>query len=148
MTDTGLPIRVRSLLESDKPLVFSTWLRSYRAHGEACRGVPSRRYYDAHHWLVERAMSRADWRVACDPECESSVFGWCCYESGAASDLLHYVYVKEKFMRYGLATLLTEPLGRTCYYTHTTDVVRELRRSGKIPPDWVYDPYPFMLEAS
>lgn len=138
---TDLPIMIRDMRDADRPLILHSWLRSYHANGDMCRGVPSALFYRHHHALADTMLGRAKVLVACNPEADDVAFGWACYErDGIAHDLLHYVYVKHAFHGFGVATRLLSGLSSRVTYTHRTRVCSAL----PIPEDWEYDPYRFL----
>lgn len=123
-----LDVAVRPMRDIDTPLIYSSWLRSYR--GSADRRIATDVFYRRHHELVERILRHPDTRVsvltpADDP---NTILGWSC----RTGTTLHYVYVKEAFRRLGFGARLAEGFST---HTHWTPY-GEYLLNGQ-----VYDPY-------
>jgi len=128
------PVVIRKATEADLPLIYSSWIRSYRT-GKARKGLPGRggvRYAESQHQIVTRLLSRSDVRVACYAKNPQLILGWVCLEPETST--VHYVYVKSAYRGLGvvrdlLGTLLWQP----CRYSHKTRKVRAME-------GWVYHP--------
>jgi hypothetical protein len=136
-----LEIELRPRRASDTDLILSDWIRSYRAFGLLCRGVPNLQYHAKQKPLVMAALGRCTTVVACCSDEPELVYGWACYERGPQSDVLHYVHVKERYRQYRVASRLLAELSTPVSYTHRTEQTRDLWKLGKIPKGWEYDPY-------
>lgn len=109
-----LPVKLRPMRDLDTPLIFSSWLRSYRPSADP--KVDKDVYYREHHKVVERLLREAEVVVATAEGDDDTVVGWVCSSPG----VLHYVYVKEAFRRMGLGTWLLACQGPYSQYSHAT----------------------------
>lgn len=121
-----------------RSLIFATWLKSYQNSSLFAKGVPRETFFAQHHKVIERILERAEVRLAVLPDDPSVVFGWAVTEPG----LVHYVYVKPDFRKYGIArALLAHVAGEPWRYSHSTYILRDLRERKVIPDTVMYDPY-------
>lgn len=121
-----------------RSLIFATWLKSYQNSSLFAKGIPREVFFAAHHKVIERILERAEVRLAVLPDDPSVVFGWSVTEPG----LVHYVYVKPDFRKYGIAkSLLAHVAGEPWSYSHSTYILRELRENRVIPESVIYNPY-------
>lgn len=68
-------------------------------------------YAKGQHQLIEQLLepsARPDVRVvvACNGEHPDQVFGWACCEPRSTRIIVHYVFTKQAFQRYGVGTAL------------------------------------------
>lgn len=87
--------------------------------------------------LVLPLVQDLAWRcaVACSTEDPGTVFGFSCIED----DVVHMVFVKSRFRRFGVARMLLAGVGSEATYSIVTPQLRRMIRAGKIPSSWVYD---------
>ncbi|MBU6278588.1 MAG: hypothetical protein KGN78_05035 [Actinomycetales bacterium] len=140
-----------------RSLIFATWLKSYQNSSLFAKGVPRETFFAQHHKVIERILERAEVRLAVLPDDPSVVFGWSVTEpcqrisivdrdAGIVrvtpESVVHYVYVKPDFRRYGIAkALLAHVAGEPWRYSHSTYILRDLRENKVIPDTVIYDPY-------
>jgi GNAT superfamily N-acetyltransferase len=86
-----------------------------------------------HRPLIEAALQRGACIVACNPEMDNHVYGYCVGELRDGLQLLHMVYVRNTFRRFGLGSEMMarmfprfkeEPI----IHTHETRAARHFRR--------------------
>lgn len=135
-------IQTRNVSESDKPFVFSSWLRHYKNRSYFAKRIRNSIFYKWHHLIVERALS-ADTSVAmiAHPEGEPDVIlGFVVGEKTQDGDVLHFVYVKPAFRKMGIGRHLIKKAGLidANYFTHWTFDIEDLL--SKLP-NLNYDPY-------
>ena len=67
-------------------------------------GLPGREYHERQKKKIEVITARPDVAilVACEIDKPNHIFGWIVFEMGETAGLLHYVYVKESFRKFGL----------------------------------------------
>jgi GNAT superfamily N-acetyltransferase len=146
-----LPILIRPFREDDAGFVLSSWLKSYATSAWAKsvtdqalwdKRRASTLYWNGHHALVSAILRRPGTliSVAAWEEDADVLAGWMCQERRHDAVLLHYLYVRERFRRNGIATELAKALPERVLYTHRSRVVSRL----PLPPHWAFDPYVLM----
>jgi hypothetical protein len=129
--------RIRAAVDTDLPLIFATWLKGART-SRIAYGVPGRAYHPGQREVVEGLLAEHGALVACDPEDEDVIWGWCCV-GGEPCRALHWIFVKYYLRGAGVARALLEAAGLdrgTLVCTHWT---RDLDRfHGRVAE---YDPY-------
>ncbi|NIV38901.1 MAG: GNAT family N-acetyltransferase [Anaerolineae bacterium] len=132
--------------EQHEAFLFNSWLESYRS-SDSARNVATDIYMGHHHRLIESLLEDSDnlTAVAVDLDDPDQYYGWAMGTHRGPALVLHYVYVKSSFRRFGLARLLVEHLawrreGETHIFfaTHQTHTGRGIIRHR---PDWHYHPY-------
>ena len=136
MSSAALSVAIRPIEPYETPLVYSSWLRSYRTAADPHVGQVV--FFKRHHELIESILSNPSTLVTVLTADSSpgTVLGWAC----RTGTTLHYVYVKEAFRRMGFGTQLA---GGFDTHTHLTKygkwlLVSRARKSGA---ESVYDPY-------
>lgn len=119
-----------------------SWVESYR-NSHYAGMIPMEDYFKAYHSVITKIFGRdgATLLVAFNPLHPSQIFGFCCYETGFALPLIHYVYVKDDFRRLptkddtfkeGIATMLLQESGTNpkepFYYTFKTGAWAKLTK--------------------
>ena len=98
---------IRPFDADDTAFLFKSWLDSYR-YSDWGKQFDSRTYYDGHHAVIERVLSRPDTRVvvACLPDAQFVDLGF----AVGQADILHFVYVKRNARQFGVGSALLEAL--------------------------------------
>jgi ribosomal protein S18 acetylase RimI-like enzyme len=111
-------------LHDARSLVYATWLRCYQSSSPMARHLHKDTFFREHHQVIDRILARpsTEVRLAVLPDDPSVVFGWSVHEPG----LIHFVYVKPSFRRYGIAKSLLAGLPSEGEYTHFTYVLKDL----------------------
>lgn len=127
------PVRFRQHKAADVNLILKDWMRSLRSAPDF-KAMGNDEYYAKMQALIaelvnEKSADSVNKRpqsyilVACDPENEDVVYGWACgvpadYQQRpdgtwfcARKPLMHYVYVRHGFRRFGIATKMLEFFG-------------------------------------
>lgn len=137
--------------------IKATWLKTYFSSGSRfCENMTPEVYYAHHPELLEKILKRSKVLVAQSKNDPDVTVGYLVYEP---DNVIHFVYVKHTFRRFGVATSLLIRSGLrpdACSYTHRTgDCVwvhgsyyKEIEngqnvrkfRDGKYP-GLTYDPY-------
>lgn len=137
--ETGQPYALAEGTDSVRPLIYATWLRSYEQNSPHAKNIPRDAFFAGHHRVLDKIMERRP-LVLCAvlPDDPDVVLGYAVTEPEKA--LVHYVYVKPAFRRYGIARRLLEGSGITHKFTHThyTFVLRQLWPQLK---ECTFDPY-------
>lgn len=130
----GPAVQLRPAVATDLPLVFSSWLRSYR-DGPIGRVLTDTVFYSEAKPVVVALASSARLIVACDPANPDTIYGWACGER-LADLVVHFVYVRSAWRGWGIARRLLEALGyeapEPIVATHVTALYSSprFRRSG------------------
>jgi GNAT superfamily N-acetyltransferase len=100
---------------ADVPFILSSWLKCYR-QSPAVSAIRTDRYFRRHHAVLERLLARPTARVTIaayrdDPD---TIFGWAVTEG----DVLHFLYVKDKFRAQGIGRRLLAQLPPRFTYSH------------------------------
>jgi GNAT superfamily N-acetyltransferase len=115
-------IAFRGLYQSDLPLIFDSWTKSYRKAPDVA-DVPGNVYREGQRQVAQRLLDRCGALVAYNPSLEGHVFGWAVGEAvGESGALLHYVYVKQPFRRLGIGRQLVSALlfgGMAVHFQHS-----------------------------
>ena len=140
-------IKLRPATPADTSFILNSWLRSYWEASPFVRGVPKETFFHEHHALATQLLQTSRTLVAypaAGPE--DLIVGWACGETTREHTLLlHYVYVKEAFRRWGGAQTLVHGLtfdfnSQTVVATHLTPRTEH----GFIP----YSPYVLLNRKS
>ncbi len=89
---------IRHARDTELNLVRDSWIGSYRRVSWASR-VPAEIYDAGMRAMIDRTLEHAGVLVA---ESRGVVLGWACYDDSR----LHYVYVKNRWRRLGIAKAL------------------------------------------
>jgi GNAT superfamily N-acetyltransferase len=126
-------VQMRDGTPSDLEFIFSTWLRSMWASDPMLRHMARRDFFPAQHRVIERLLSRgATVRVAHLEGAPHVILGYTVTERPG---VLHWVYVKQDFRGFGIATRLLDGLA-WARYTHWTPDLRRILRPGVL-----FNPY-------
>lgn len=136
---------LRELEAADIPLVYNSWLHSYRS-SPSVRNIPNNVYYTEHHAAIEKilASGRLISFVACDPADPKVVYGYVVAEDYGADLVVHWVYCKQQYRRAGLSKALLAkvreeaPDAVNVFYTHYTKACDQLRGSAKYNPYYAW----------
>lgn len=101
-----MDIQVRDALPTDIPMVFDSYLKSWRI-SKFAGTVPNHLYFDAQRVLLEDLIARgAKVVVAYPKDHEDIILGWACGELKEGKTVLHYAYVKDPYLGLGIAESL------------------------------------------
>lgn len=140
MTD-ALDITLRAMQATDLNYILSSWLRSYAESREARAQASRAAYFEDYEPIVKKLISRSTVLVVTLTEEPDIVLAW----RATMGPVLHYVLVKPRWRRMGIATSLLDDLrGQKVLYTHETpDGMR-----WPVPETWQYRPMWRFLEAA
>lgn len=107
----ALPVTVRFFQNEDKNFILHSWMVSFRQENYA-QTVCNEVYYFNHQRVIGKIAETADIFVACSVDDPNQIWGWLCAQQGPEGSLLvHYVYVKSRYRRFGVAKLLLSAAG-------------------------------------
>lgn len=133
-------VRLRPATEADVPFIFNSWLRCYR-HSQNTRGAENPVYFAQHHKVLEGLCKQAEIIVACNSEDISQIYGYVCHEKVDDVPVMHFIYVKEIYRKFGVSNLLLETLNISkdtpFFYTHRTFISESLEKKFRM----IYNPY-------
>jgi hypothetical protein len=114
--------------KEDRGVVLANWVRQIRAMKPFDRMDPSefQRHKDC---VIEPIVARCTPVMAAHPDDTNQVFGWVCGEVKDYDQILHFIYVRGVFRRFGFGNALMRvqfpALGkRPLYYTHRTNAMK------------------------
>lgn len=102
-------MRIDVATGSDMPFVMRSWLMSWR-HSEVTRTMPGDAYYDWQRKRIDGLLPRCVVLVARPDDWDQGILGWLCGEVVPEGSVVHYVYVKRRSRREGIATALLQQL--------------------------------------
>jgi GNAT superfamily N-acetyltransferase len=96
-----LPIKIRVSTKDDEAIILSSWKQSLFNCG-VYEGFPKPVFFRHQGKFCDYMLNKHGASVACNPICEQQVFGWIVCQGS----VVHYVYVKRRFRRQGVASRL------------------------------------------
>lgn len=126
---------IRPAESTDIPFILNSWLKRYRDAVHP-RLVTDRVYFEAQHAVIRKILATEGLEilVACDPTDANHIYGYVVAEHLTPDwILLHWIYVKGAFRKFGLAKrLLTDVIGASnkIQYTHRTKLTDYLIKNG------------------
>lgn len=135
-------VLLRPAAVTEAPFIFRNWLDSYFPEQRA--RLKKTVFYEGHHRLIEKLLSRSRCVVACNADDFDQLYGFAVGEAFGGDSLnvfaLHYTYVKQPFRRMGIGTRLARelmPTGATLLHSHETESGRAFVGALRS----VFDPY-------
>jgi len=138
-----LPVEIRRATKRDIPFITSSWLKSFR-DGYWARGIPNNIYYYNQHKILEQLLPKGIVLVACNEQDPDQILGYVCAEVVDTALVIHYMYVKHPFRKFGIATKLVMLLEQSekppaIMYTHKTAAAKAIILAKELK--WIYNPY-------
>lgn len=105
----GGEIDIRPALVEDESFIYSSWLKSYRG-ANANTGVSSTVYFSRHKRRIAKILERPETvvAIACSVEDPDSILGWVCFEMRRGCAVVHFLYVKQAYRRFGIGVTLLD----------------------------------------
>jgi GNAT superfamily N-acetyltransferase len=120
----SIAIVLRPVDDGDVPLVYATWLNNYRHGSKQASRMEHHAYFAHQRSVIDRLMLRDDTRFTCaaDPDEPRRVYGWISYTTAGDVPVVHYLYVKNLYRRFGIARALARSASIVdeAVYTHLT----------------------------
>jgi hypothetical protein len=105
-----MEILVRDRIPDDLPMVFDSWLKSWRVSKWAGT-IPNHLYFETQRVLIEDLIARGAKIVVAHPEGHPDVImGWACGELKEGKTVLNYAYVKDPYLGLGILERLLAAL--------------------------------------
>lgn len=113
-----VPVQVRQANEADLALVYKSWIDTY-GDSRLARTMKPTIYRDRQRRLIRSILSRPTVHVlvATPTDDDLTILAWAALE---APDVVHYVFTKREFRRFGLARELLTALDGSFRYSHKT----------------------------
>jgi GNAT superfamily N-acetyltransferase len=127
---------IRDVRPSDVSLVFDSWMKSWRvSRYSGC--ISNNKFYEVTRENIEHLVARgAKIRVACLNEDEDTILGWICYERlSDDSFCVHYIYVKDPYLKHGVGQKLAEELPDAGFYSYKCSQAADYFPSYKWVPE-------------
>jgi len=138
--DLKSQVRLRPATESDVDFIFNSWLKCYR-YSPNTVGAQNPVYFAQHHKLIEGLCKRANITIACNAADIAQIYGYVCSEMIDELPVIHFLYVKQPFRKFGIAMQLAEVAGfkreSPVFFTHRTFTAENLEKKFAM----VYNPY-------
>lgn len=122
----NMSVFIRRPRPTDQGYIASTWVDSITLGNRAGRG--ERRPRSDANVIVDRLLDDPAVRilVAAEPTRTDLILGWICYTPMPASKIVHYIYVRDKQRRRGIASALLRKAfegkaGKFVYTMHGPD---------------------------
>jgi len=92
----------------DLAFVASSWIASFVAESNLCKGVPKGLGAKEQTRVVNRLLPYSRILAACDREDPDVIYGYIVFEKIDGVALIHYVYVKRPFQNFGIANAMID----------------------------------------
>lgn len=114
-------IYIREAETKDLSFIKNSWEKSFE---KVMHAVPRESYHRGQQKLMNRLISKSFCYVSCSHEDLNQIFGWMLFEKIKDIGILHYIYVKHPYRRYGIGSALYQMLERDkaypCIASHRT----------------------------
>ncbi len=111
---------LRDACGDDLSFIYSTWLESYRYDSFFGKSHRNGVFFPDYQLVLDKLLEESRVVVACVPDSPETILGYIVFEP----NLLHYIFVKGAFRRFGIATSLLDyafpNLERSVCFTHKT----------------------------
>ena len=140
--ESKIQIDYRAPDVSDKSFIFNSWLKSFR-NSPFAKPMPNEPYYKNHKQIIEKLLKKSKVLIAANPSDPLQIFGYIVYEELGDVKILHYVYVKYSFRKFGIAKNMVNSIteDKAFLYTHHVDLLRKIKDKYSM----LYDPYKALL---
>ena len=133
-------VTMRPMVEADENFVSNSWLKSLRSASPYYHSIPKKIYYDTHRSSIIESFRTSNCLIAHPNGEPDLIVGYLTYEERNSPHyvILNYCYVKLKFRKMCLASLLIDSISddRSLIATHYTDKIKNL----------TFNPYMFKTE--
>lgn len=119
---------IREALPEDIPFIYSSWLKSYKHDSFIGKSTRSIIFFPHYREIIDLLLSKAKVLIACKEDEPNVVYGYIVYDD--QFEILHYVYVKDSFRRFGIMKSLLYSASISIdigiIYTHETFLFKKL----------------------
>lgn len=130
---------IRDIEPMDKDFLFDSWLKSWRTQ-RAAGVIPNNLYYTVTRSVIENLVGRgATIKVACSIHDPSHIYGYICFETMKNGDyVVHYLYVKDPYIKLGVADGLMKYIPTKPFITFAYKQVKDaVAKKFKYPRGWL-----------
>ena len=132
--------------KGDLSFIYDTWLQSSRYDGNIGRSCRNSVFFEGQKLVIDRLLMQSKTVIACADKNRELIYGYAVGETETEEQMLHYVYVKEAYRRFGIASKLCKNLfsdKKNLYYTHKTRNAEPFfNKMG-----WDYNPFPLFKKG-
>jgi len=125
-SSTKIPFDIRSPDVEDLNFILDTWLKSYRQHSKTFKSfISSKDYTDGYRKVILTLLQHSTVHIAHSIDDKNQIYGYAVSNKG----VVHYVYVKSPFRRFGIAKTLCNEFSKNNdieFYTHYTHYAKGL----------------------
>lgn len=123
---TSIPFAIREPVPADLNFIIDTWLKSFRQHSKTFKSyISTKDYNEFYRKVILSVLQKSNVYIAHSIEDQSQIYGYAVVNQ----DVVHYIYVKSPFRRFGIAKSLCEIMSSNqeinCY-THYTHYAKNL----------------------
>ncbi len=134
-------IKLRGATESDMNFIYNSWLKSYK-NSLIGKTMTNDVFFTNHKQVISEILNSplTSIVVAVSPEDNDQILGFACIETSPSYNVLHYVYVKFTFRKFGIASSIIDGLGgwdRFKFVTHLPKNWKTVSRKHNVH----YNPY-------
>lgn len=92
-------VSIRLKETKDDPFIYNSWLKSNRAKHA---NMPTSDYFAHYKKLINNLLYKSLTFIACDPKDPEFIYGYIVIRPIEDLKIIHYVYVKKPFRRFGV----------------------------------------------
>jgi len=123
-------ITIRDAMAGDQAFIFSSFLKGNYYGNEWFKAIDKNTFMEKYKQVLEQLLIKSTTKVACLNDDINHIVGYSIFMPG----ILHYVFVKPTFRRFGIGKSLI-PVD-IIYCTHLTKIGKTLK-----PKNWKFDPW-------
>ena len=98
-TEKTIDLFIREPEPGDQNFINNSWLKSFE---KPMAAVPKELYRKGQMKLMARLMEESTCYIACSPEELTQIYGWMVFGKIGDIGMLHYIYVKHPYRRFGI----------------------------------------------
>lgn len=98
-------VAIRLKESKDEPFIYNSWLQSNKSRHP---NIPSSDYYSLYKKIIADVLYKSIVVIACDPQDPEFIYGYAVIRPIDDVKIIHYVYVKKPFRRFGVAKKMLE----------------------------------------
>lgn len=123
---------IRSYDEKDLPLIYKSWLVSFRDSNHLESVIDKQIYFGNHKRIIAKILDKSTCLIAANPEDDNHILGYIVFDKHNGLKILHYIYVKAPYRRLGIANFLrkfaftneSHPIV-TSHYTRMSSILKD-----------------------